>query len=348
MLCRSLSVFCRGVIVVMNSAVLFGMEQGRITTLTRLVEVAQPYARKHFNEGKVIYFDGNDGFNQCHLNALMVTLYAQNSFDGLDKKQQKFLTYNLLTSIPLGFASNEGPDRMEKFFDITFNRSLQKGLRSSKSKVREEINDYILDTKREFFDQHNEVKWKDCSFIDPRGGRFNLPKFVGVEFFLREINKNQMPLVVKCAVYHTDEIRRMQTFFVMPNQTKSIPVSPNDIDTFIDTHMLDTQSPVIVIEGIACMEDEPCDENSYMAHLQRFQAIDSNLLQLINAAEWTRKRQSEAKDHMLSGQKERYEFYLKESHKVCSSWDENKTFLIAHMYSDTLADAMRYKELQIL
>ena len=318
-------------IAFLNCVPMSAMEESqKIENVKALQEAIRPLAQKHFDKGNLLFFDGADGANQCHLNAFMVNEYAKNRFDELKPDQQLFLENNMLRSIPLHFDKNDGPQMMEKLFSLSLSNSMKKALKSGKSTVSFGIKKQLIDSKKTFFNENLRdtigVQWEDVA-ID-RDSEAILPKFVGIKSVLESLKNESMWMVLKCKTTSMQAQENIQTLLIHPDQQKFI--TPGSEDGPDNNSLM----PVVVVEGNATIR------SSFAEHRRRLQELNPEKMQLAIASSWMEEYQGDACSKLPGNLRDEFEESLKCVYEQGLSCNNPETFFIRHMFPDRFKNAV--------
>ena len=234
-------------------------------------------ARIHFNKRNLFLFDGIDGANQCHINALIVLQLARSEkqFDELTNDEQLFLTNNLFCSSALSLG-NDKPRLLAKLISISpssFSRSIRRSIQSGISPLTRQVKKDIIDFKKQIFNESlscysNGNLWESLAFANKEAPS-TLPKFIGITCFLEKLKEEaDIWMVLKCKTI-CEHGTHISTFLITPDQKHFLKPE--------ETPHLDPKIPVIVIEGLALSVDtlQKLQED---AHVKPFCSIEEKTL----------------------------------------------------------------------
>ncbi len=238
-------------------------------TLEPLSTQLMQQAPKLFADHQLFLFDGSDGANQCHINALMVMLIAQ-GIPILDRASIiRFLALNLFLSSRT--EGNSRPEKLAAILELPITGKLKNAIKSGQSKLILHAKQELLTLKEQFFNEHlsplvEEKTWGTLAF--DQNNRAIFPKFIGIWCHLKKLKQlNNTWTIIKCHLPDTSRV----LFFISPDQQTMTPEEPT----------LPADTPVIVIEG----ETTNADTLSLLHPEQ---------LQLANAAAWMHRNQPSA------------------------------------------------------
>jgi hypothetical protein len=307
------------------------MEQ-RDLSLYDLVAAAAPAAAAHFDRKELFVFDGTDGANQCHINALMVVQCARHNvpFDRLPPEQQRFLTLNFLRSMPLGHLDNAGIKRLHEQLGIS------PQTKSHRDWLSGALSAALVEAKQRFFDDQLarfvSQPWERLAFVERRPlVRRNvmiLPKFVGIWCLLQALKEDSAHgrpcwTVVRCQ----EPDRSGHLWLITPDQQAwCSPDAPA-------AAALDPATPVIVITAHGSAID--------------FTTLNPEALQLANAAAWMNTMQPmavvpECLQSICTGM-----FTFARERHIGPATAAAPLFDIQHMFPDTLAHALHTEEARL-
>jgi len=266
----------------LQTRILFGESFDRVTEATtdagksQLEELSSRLldrASRLFGEKKLHLFDGSDGANQCHINALMVVLLCQGVPILSEHNIPRFLALNLLLS--RASEGNKRPEILSILLDLNsteklkITSNLKNALKSGKSQVILQAKHELLALKARFFDEHlccleGNTRWSGLSFN--QGDTAILPKFVGI-FSVIEFLKKKAKIwtVIKCKT----KTGKKEIFFIGPDQHSMFTQGQ------LHSLALKPSDPLMVIEGITT------DRSAGLLN-----AMDPEEMQFANAATW--------------------------------------------------------------
>lgn len=312
--------------------------QREVNTLDDLMQAAKSEVEAHFDQGNLLVFDGLDGANQCHINALMVAKLALQGkkFAELQDDQQRLLLNNFTHSILLRFKTSKGPRRIERLLGIKLSCSMFKDLESIQTDVGREISKQLIESKRVFFDScQPRMHWDDLAFHDTKINALNLPECFGIQFLLEQVKKHRIWMVLKCKTTCGPD-KQVDTFLLAPNQKQMFHVPQDSVSNVLAMHELDQAQPVIVVEGHAKID--PLKDN-FVQHCNRLSRLNPASLQLAITAVHMKNSQPEVCVRLPVAVKKEQAFWLQEAEILGVAASNNQTFFIKHMFPDIMANA---------
>jgi hypothetical protein len=283
----------------------------------KIIEKARDLFFEESNEN-LFLFDGINSCNQCHLNACMIVLLAQqksfrvnlsktkeiNDILHLDTGNQKEtnLFKNKIRFLSLNFflnssMRNERHKALEKTLDLKFSGKLHSSLKSASSELINKAKTCLAQFTRVFFN-HSLAKFipqnKNTSL--EQSGQFTWEKLSFIKKFNNKTFKiSTLPkfIGIWCLLAFLEKEKSIFTFIrfrlknkellqllIEPNQ-QDVKIIKNFPQDFLNTGC-NVNSPIILIDAYTKKED-PIN----------LATMDARFMQLCIASEWMKKNQAE-------------------------------------------------------